>query len=307
MLDSLSIVKKLFRCPKCKGSFVLNGSVLECNQCRASYPIKNDIYFINNKLKKKDIKLSQKSWEKIYKEEDKSFSLSEAEKNIYVKAYLKFVKKEDIKEYFVDLGSGLGLMALVVSKKFRKIPILIDFSPQALFLSKKIFEKNKVKGIFICADVTSDIYKENSFQYFFSSMSLEYFKNLTSAFKLLNKALSKNGKLTFIIPKISITTLTYHQFRSGDIPDLPIIRSIYEIIHLKLLKGRRLKTGYNVSYRIGKIKKVAVETGFNISQYGDLKMNYQLAFIKSRLLKKLGLLLVKNSWFSPLMFFVIKK
>ena len=301
----ISTVVELFQCPKCEGE--LSGFVtkLICVHCKNVYPIKNGIIFLKSNFKS-DVKLSYGKWKKLYlSEKKKAVTLKDAEQNSYIKAYLRFMKKGDMNGHFVDLGAGLGLMSLVVAKRFGKIPILIDFSSAALHEAQSIFKQNNARGIYICADITDPIYKKSAIGYFFSSMSLEYFKDIRSALELLYRSLTQNGMLLCVIPKVSLTTLTYHQFRSGDIPDVPFVKEVYEFLHLKIFKSKFLKTGYNISYRKSKIEKMLKGIGYKIIHSGDLQMSYQFALLPFG--KNLAQSVVGHPWFSPLLLVIAKK
>jgi len=306
-LKNIRAIIQTFVCPTCGGKLFFHDSAFIC-ACSKRYPIKNDIVLLNKKISRDDVKLSLRSWNKLYRKQNKiNISYQEALQNSYIQAYLHFVKKHMINDYFIDIGAGSGMMALVVNKLYKKNPILIDFSLDALFEAKENFKSNKANGIFVCADITQNIFKKNSNQFFFSAMSLEYFKNLEEVFDHLHTALVKRGRLVFIIPKISLSTLTYHQLKSGDIPHVFGLKHLYEFIHLKILRGRYLKTGYNLSYTISRIKKMVTKSGFKIIYAGNLIMDYQFNSISNQMIKSLFKYIVKFSLFNPLMVFVIEK
>ncbi len=303
-----NVISKLFHCPLCTGNIKYSKDCFICTN-KHTFIFNNNILYLSSQFTKKDIQLSRTRWESLYKKETiKKVTLNDALANSYIKSYLKIIKKEEIKNYFIDLGAGLGLMSLVINKQFKKLPILIDFSEDALIKAQKIFKDNKAEGVFIYADITENIYISNASKFFFSSMSLEYFKKIENAFIHLHNALQRNGKLVFILPKISLSTLTFHQLRSGDIPFIPVLRHVYEFIHLHVFRSRFLKTGYNISYSIGFIKKVVERTGFTIIRYGDLDMEYDLRGFKPKIIRVSLKKLTKHPLVSPLVYFeVIKK
>lgn len=304
---NIQAITHTFVCPACGGKLFFHDSIFICS-CRRKYPIKNGIVLLNKKISRDDVRLSLRSWNRLYRKQgNRNITYQEALHNSYIQAYLHFVKRNMIRDYFIDIGAGNGMMALVVNKLYKKIPILIDFSLDALLEAKENFRSNKADGIFVCADITQGIFRKNSNQFFFSAMSLEYFKNLEEVFDHLQIALVKRGRMVFIIPKISLSTLTYHQLKSGDIPHVFGLKHIYEFIHLKVLKGKYLKTGYNLSYTISHMKKMVTKSGFKVIYAGDLIMDYQFNSISNKMVKSLFKYISKFSLFDPLMIFVIEK
>lgn len=231
-----------------------------------------------NSQKSEDVILSQKRWEVIHKSQ-KIRNLSNDPTISSYKAFLNIYKNDLKKGIFLDLGCGIAYVSSLLAKEGVEV-LGIDVSKEAIFKSKDLFKRNKLPGKFIEADLLNLPLKSNSVNFIYSCMSLEYVKDTQKAVDEAYRVLRKNGKIVIIVPIISLTTLTYHQLR-GDIPNLPYIKNFMEWFHIKVLKGRYMKYGYEQSFTRKGLERIFKNSGFKINKVGYFDMHYPIAFIPS--------------------------
>ena len=226
--------------------------------------------------KTNDVLLSEDRWEKIYK----SHRLKSFTKDPTVLSYKRFLDKykSDLRKgIFLDLGCGVAYLSALLAKE--GVDVLgVDISKEAIEKSKGLFKKNNLKGNFIEADFLNLFLKDESINFVYSCMGLEYVRDTQQAIGETFRVLKKGGKIVAIVPVISLTTLTYHQLR-GDIPDLPIIKNLMEFIHVKLLKGKYMHYGYEKSFTPRGIRNMFLKSGFKVSKIDYFDMYYPIAFM----------------------------
>lgn len=226
-----------------------------------------------------DVKLSKKRWEKLH--EDQKLHVEKDYKNdptiLSYKRFLDNYKKYFMLGTFLDLGCGIAFVSALLAKEGVSI-LGVDISASAIEQSKELFRKENLKGKFIQANLLNLPIKNDSVDFIYSCMSLEYVKDTKKAINEAFRVLKRGGKVVAIVPVISLTTMTYHQLR-GDIPNLPIIRNIFEFIHLRILKGRYMHYGYEQSFTPGNLKELFEGSKFKVNKIDYFDMYYPIAFI----------------------------
>lgn len=108
------------------------------------------------------------------------------------------------------------------------------------------------------------------------------------------------------VPYLNIGSLTYRQFW-GNIPDFPILKELAEFIHIKLLKGKHMLFGYEMSFLQSKIYRLHKKHGFNEVKFFRFETDVMLDFLPKFLKPPLVWLAENCSWFWPMMMIVAKK
>ncbi len=102
----------------------------------------------------------------------------------------------------LDLGCGLGVVSIVLLKKFKDAKfVLSDITDISVKLSKTNLEKNGVKS---CAIIKSDLFEnvDKNFDFIITNPPIRAGKNLL--LKLIDESVNKlkdNGKLVLVIRK----------------------------------------------------------------------------------------------------------
>ncbi len=109
-------------------------------------------------------------------------------------------EKCDLKGNGLDLGCGLGVIAIAISKKFDVAFDMVDINKTAVKLSKENLKKNNVHANVFYSDGFSEI--ENSYDFVVTNPPIKTGKKLL--FDLMNGAfehLNENGQLILVIRK----------------------------------------------------------------------------------------------------------
>ena len=250
-----------------------------------------------------DVKLSKDKWEKIHSQAQKSGYKNDPTVLSYKKflgQYRKYFKSGT----FLDLGCGVAYVSALLAKEGVSI-LGIDISSNAIKQSRDLFKKEKLKGDFIQGDLLNLSLSDNDVSFIYSCMSLEYVKDTQKAIDEAYRVLKPKGLMIAIVPVISLTTLTYHQLR-GDIPNLPIVKQLFEWLHITVLKGKYMHYGYEQSFTPGLLKKLFTNAGFRVSKLGYFGMHYPVTFIP-KIVRPYFQKLLKYRPFWPLVYVEVSK
>ena len=107
-----------------------------------------------------------------------------------------------VPETILDVGCGTGDSAIKLSKIYKRADIVgLDFAEQMLKVAEnkqswtqRLFNSD-IK--FVCADVEKLPFQENSFDFVFSNLTLQWCTNLDTTFSELNRILKPGGLLFF--------------------------------------------------------------------------------------------------------------
>ena len=253
-----------------------------------------------------DVKLSKEKWEKIHKSQN--LGPSRDYKNaLTILSYKKFLdryKKYFKSGIFLDLGCGIAFVSALLAKE--GISVLgVDISPNAIKQSRDLFKKENLKGNFIQANLLDLPVQDNSVSFVYSCMSLEYVRDTQAAIKEAYRVLKPKGIMIAILPVVSLTTLTYHQLR-GDIPNVPIIKQVSEFIHIKILKGKYMRYGYEQSFTPSLLNKLFTNVKFKVNKIDYFDIHYPFAFIPKNVRPYFQRIL-KYRPFWPLMYIEVAK
>lgn len=230
-----------------------------------------------------DVKLSKEKWERLHKSQKLGLT-RDYRNDPTVASYKKFLDgyKNHFKlGTFLDLGCGIAFVSALLAKEGVSV-LGIDISQNAIEQSKAIFRREKLKGKFIQADLLNLPIGDNSISFIYSCMSLEYVKDTQKAVNEAYRVLKKGGMMVAILPIISLTTLTYHQLR-GDIPNIPVLKQIFELVHIGILKGKYMHYGYEQSFTEGLLRKLFEKAKFKVVKIDYFDMYYPLAFLPQRI------------------------
>lgn len=240
---------------------------------------------MNDDSKRKDLKLTREKWSESYKDD------LEKEQDIdvfdmYIKANVNLVekfRKEAPISLFLEAGCGTARTSLYFAKKNANV-IGLDISIEALKLAKRIFKNECTCGDFVCGDILHMPFKDGIFDAIFGGGSIEHFEDTHGGVREVFRVLSRNGVFLAEVPVVSLSTLIYYQF-TGQIPNIPLIRSLTKFIHFKLLKGRYMEYGYEKSFTKSGIQKIFRTAGFSKVESGLFDVEYPVHLFKNMLLK----------------------
>ena len=252
-----------------------------------------------------DIEATKRQWDKNYLEwmkGDVSQYLLEYRKD-YLDDILKPINKFwKIKPGLVygEIGCGLAIVGLEMAKKGCLV-VGIDLSLEGLKLAKKLYEREKREGLFVGGNILKIPLKSASLDLIYGGGVLEHFKDTAEAIKELYRVLKKGGRIFATVPFVSLGALTYRQVY-GNIPDLPILRTILEFFHIKILKGKFMSFGYEKSFTERKLKQLFSQAGFQKIKIDFFECHLPFYRFKNKHLKKILRKIAKFKLFWPMVY-----
>ena len=299
MADNLSIdnLLKILVCPVCKSNLSFENETLFCKNrhCDLVFPIINGIPIMLPKLSK-DFELTQKKWNEEYRTQysfETLNSSSDPEINDTYNHVNKYLKHK--KGLFLEAGCGPARLSFLLAKEGINT-VGIDFSLTALLIARNLFRKERLNGSFVCGDVLRMPFRENVFSFSFTGGVLEHIRDVKGAVNEIFRCLAPDGFTTNTVPHMSLST-PYRIIQWGNIPDVPGLGNIIEFTEVKVLKGTRMRFGYEKSFTLSKIKGIFGSVGFKNVEAGLFKTYYPLEAVTFGTLKRLITITANSSRF----------
>lgn len=110
---------------------------------------------------------------------------------------------------------------------------------------------------------------------------IEHFKYTRACLEELYRVLQKGGVSFNTVPCLGLGTL-YRQV-CGNIPDFPVLKQLAELIHIRLLGGKHMRFGYELSFSGRTMKALHYGAGFadtRVDKFDvELKFEYVPRFL----------------------------
>jgi ubiquinone/menaquinone biosynthesis C-methylase UbiE len=279
MIDYLAYIQ----CLRCKSALRKDGDQLICTKCAQKYKLIDDKIIQMMSETTPDLELSIKKWDDFYANQinDETYGVEyESYKKMHLDDIIKQLKEVvDYKnKVYLEIGCGPFFLGQNLAKDCALV-VGIDFCPSALKIAKKMMDEKGIENyLLIQGDVMNLPFKSDSMDIIYGGGVIEHFKNTQKCINELYRVLKKNGISFNTVPYLNIGSLTYRQVW-GNIPNAPILKQIAEFIHIKLLKGRHMIFGYEMSFLTSTLKKVHKLAGFQdvkVEKF-DVKMTFDFA------------------------------
>jgi len=279
-------------CPSCKSNLYFLGNNLICESCQTTYEVADGIVKITS-IFSKDIELSIEKWDEIYMKQLHSGDFYKAF-NEYRQKYFNSVynqifseKKLDKNSVYLEIGCGTFFFGQAIAEKVGII-IGMDFCSSALKIAKKLLdEKGVTNYLLIQGDILKMPLKNSSVDFIYGGGVIEHFKNTQSCIDKLFIVLKEKGVVMNSVPYLNISSLTYRQLW-GNIPNIIILKQIAEFVHIKLLKGKHMIFGYELSFLGKTLRKMHKRAGFKkivVSKFEiELRLDSTPNFLKKPLI-----------------------
>lgn len=306
-------VIKLLVCPVCKNKLFFNKKILKCVYCHQNYYISGSCVNLMSDSETNDVRLSIDKWDDLYKSQivNKSYLKDYL---YYKKTYLKDTlnqlreaKKINSNTVYLEIGCGAFYLGQTIAK-YTKMVIGIDYCPSALKIAKIMLEEKGIENyLLIQANILDMPIRDNVIDLIYGGGVIEHFNDTQKCVNELYRVLKKGGVAFNTVPYLNIGALTYRQIW-GNIPNLPVLKQIAEFIHIKLLKGKHMIFGYEMSFLGSTLKGVYEKAGFEKVYIDKFKVKLAFDFIPTKFLKKLCIKIANsNRLFWPMIKVVGRK
>lgn len=250
----------------------------------------------------RELELTRKKWDELFAQDTALFDRQD-EKQL---AAYEFVRnKLDKKDLFLEAGCGKAWMSARLAENGFSVSG-IDISEKAVAHARALFKKLGLEGSFEIGDVRRMPYKSSSFDCVYAGGLIEHFEDYSLAVKEMARVLKPNGRLVVTVPVISLSAFTYRQM-NGNIPNLPLIKPFFKWLHLRLLGGKHMVYGYELSFTQSQIRKVFEKAGLGVLELKHLDFPLSIKFFKSSAMKKLLRAIERNRLFWAMIYCVGEK
>lgn len=295
---------ELLACPICKSDLCDEGEKLACSNghCAEVFEVVEDIPIMlsGQQRDKLDMEITRCKWGEVYREYgDEYYSPKNVPRTIQVSSsYIEKYMSSSAKT-FLEAGCGTARSSLRIREHHDLSVVCLDVTLEALLIAQKLFHENNKAAFFVCGDLRSLPFKNEAFDFIFSDGAIEHFKETYKAISELFRVLREGGGTLVTVPHISISMLTLGQLR-GDIPNVAILRQALEFIRMRLLNGRLMSNGYELSFTQAQLKTLLHE--FSNVEVGLYQTFHELSWLRVKPLKAVIRRLARNNLFCPLIY-----
>lgn len=299
---------EILECPVCHFSLELIGDELICSndKCKLRFPIVKGIPVMLAQELERESRLSQEKWEQEYQHyyQLQNIDLTNDLELRDSLAYIKRFKTND-NGLFLEAGCGPSKVSCLLAKEGVRT-VGIDFSLNALRLSKALFQREGIRGHFVCGDILNMPFKDNTFSFLYTGGVIEHFRDTQKSVNEICRCLAIDGLTMNTVPYISLST-PYRILRWGNIPDIPLIKESLEFIEMNLFRKKFMRFGYEKSFTQGKMRKIFNNAGFKNVEIDFFKTYYPLEWLRLKYLKKLLTKITNIRLFWPMIYVLAEK
>lgn len=246
-----------------------------------------------------ELKTSKKAWDKIYnyslielKKDRVNFDKNKLDDHLkYINKYYNFNKKT----IFLEIGCGPAHIGEYVMKKFDSYFIGIDFNYELLLTLKEYFdEKGYKKYLLIYGDINNMLIKDNSVDFIYGGGVIEHFSDTNHILKESYRILKRNGVSFNTVPSFNLLWPLKFYY---NIPSLPWLKNLFELIHIGLLKNKILenKYGYELSFTKNSLIEYYKQNGFKDIYIESLAIHPSDHKLKNQFIRDVYFKMQKNS------------
>ena len=239
--------------------------IVHCSFCSRDYPFHEGIVNFVQTLSN-DLKLSHSKWSSLYRSQRQAAQLLR-DYTVYKREYFPLIYDQinEVTSFrdkvYLEIGCGPFYFGQLVAKEC-KIIIGVDISREALTIARRMLEKNKITNyLLIQADILQLPITDDTVDIIFGGGVIEHFKDTRKCLDELYRVLRKRGTSFNTVPMLNIGSLTYRQVW-GNIPNAPLLKQIAEFIHIKLLQGKHMRFGYELSFLPSTMARLHRAVGF---------------------------------------------
>lgn len=167
----------------------------------------------------------------------------------------------------LEIGSGLGYFALYMAQRGCEV-ICAEQSAAALERSRALFASDpSVRARFVRADLRALPLAGSSVDLVYGGGVIEHFDDTEAVLRELARVMAPGGYMLNTVPALSLVTLTEYQ-QWGTIPDVPVLRQASEFVHLRLLRRRHMRYGYERSFTVTRLRRLHERAGLRVVDSG---------------------------------------
>ncbi|KKS07487.1 hypothetical protein A3K01_02650 [candidate division WWE3 bacterium RIFOXYD1_FULL_43_17] len=267
---------------------------------------KDGIYHLLNVDNVDDMKSrdSVKVWGSIYNYSfsDLTNSLKEFEEEKLQSHmfYLDQAYKFSADTVYLEIGCGPSFVGNHIVSKYKCSFVGIDINYPMLQVLKEYFDSNGVKNyILIHGDIRSIPLLSNTVDFIYGGGVIEHLPDTGEVVRESYRILKRGGVSLNTVPAFTFWWIL-NSFRN--IPSLPILKKIFEYVHLKLLKSVVLNKffGYELSFTPKFLRNLHANSGFSEIKVTPFVIPPTSKKLKNKILRRIYMYLQRNKYTTAL-------
>lgn len=299
------------QCLKCGQGLEESKKIFVCRKCKSTYEVFDSQIVDMMPEVTPDIKLSVKKWNEFYEKQLVSGSYKR-EYELYKKNHLNDVICQIEKEFnykskvYLEIGCGPFFLGQNLASDCSFV-IGVDFCSSALKIAKKMMDEKGIKNyLLIQGDVTNLPIKSSFVDLVYGGGVIEHFEDTQKCVNELYRVLRSDGVSFNTVPYLNVGSLTYRQVW-GNIPNVPVLKQLAELVHIKILKEKHMIFGYEMSFLGGTLKKIHKKAGFKKTAVKNFEVKMSFDFIPKSLKTPFVWLAKSSRLFWPMVKVIAKK
>jgi ubiquinone/menaquinone biosynthesis C-methylase UbiE len=190
---------------------------------------------------------------------------------------------------FLEIGGGPSFLCFELAARGVNV-VSVDLDLSVLRVARDHFSRQNRIGHFVQCDINRLPFKDKTFSASSGIGVLEHSRGLIRPIQELHR-ITRDAGLTFqTVPYLSLLTLFHNTLRFGTAPNIPGLRQLTEFVHIRLLRMRYMKYGYEQSFTYHFLRKVFRQVGFRSVEVGFYDYDQTLfrhTALVSRILRRL--------------------
>ena len=205
---------------------------------------------------------------------------------------------------YLEIGCGPSFLGKYLLENSQVNFVGVDFNYNALIVLKEYLEQKKIdttRCLLICSDIRTLPIKNDSIDFIYGGGVIEHVKDTHNVLKELYRVLKNEGVSLNTVPAFNL----FWGFRFWmSIPNVLILRQIFEFIHITILKEYVLSKfyGYELSFTKNQLKDLHKEIGFKNIVIGVFAFHPNRDKIHNNFLYNLFFLVSRNRFTCPFYF-----
>jgi SAM-dependent methyltransferase len=178
---------------------------------------------------------------------------------------------------YLEIGCGACFLGEALARRGFQVAG-VECCVEALKVARQVHRKDKRRPFFVGGDLNHLPMRDASVDFLYGGGVIEHFEDTLGAVRELARVLRPGGRSFNTVPYFSLASLSYRQLW-GNIPDLPVLKGLFEFVHLRLLGGRHMRYGYEKSFTAAKMRAIHLEAGFSKVEIFRFKVFLPLYFM----------------------------
>lgn len=266
-------------CPDCRGDL---DAALRCKRCGQRYERQGGIPMLLPSSLPADMRQSIEAWNKEWaklKGQELERRWDEY-RNDYLKDTLaQLLEGISPKTHprYLEIGCGPFFLGEALARQGYAVAGL-DCCIEALKVASFVHRKDRKKPFLFGADLNHIPLKDASVDFLYGGGVIEHFDDTRGAVRELARIVRPGGLSFNTVPYLSLSSLSYRQLW-GNIPEAPLLKPLFEFLHIRLLGGRHMRYGYEKSFTEATMRRIHLEAGFREVQVHRFEVFLPLYFL----------------------------